>query len=174
MNEPVITPPVIVYVRLVMMLAPPTRVTLASPVLKPVPEKVIVSPPLPLVGENTRRGLVTVNPVENVVCTTNVVMVTAYGLTGAAAATVKAPVRSPFTSMMQLAGFAPLANSTAAGNEVVPALQSVPAPPPVMKPEPVIVTAVLRPPLLGVRIKVDVSKKSATEVSPVWPVNVRT
>lgn len=56
MNEPVTTPPLIVQVGLVAMFVPPVMVHVVSVIVNPLPETIIVSPPLPLVGENVTRG----------------------------------------------------------------------------------------------------------------------
>jgi hypothetical protein len=56
-NEPVTTPAVIVQLKLAAISGvPPAIVQVVSPELNPVPETVIVSPPLPLFAENTTVG----------------------------------------------------------------------------------------------------------------------
>jgi hypothetical protein len=127
LNEPVTTPPLIEQVGLVTMFVPPVIVQVVSVPANPLPETVIVSPPLPLLGENVTRGRVTVKAAVTVVCTAFAPFwnCTVYEPTGAGVvSTVKAPARTPFTSMLQAAGFAAgPKNKTPAGIEVTSPVQ---------------------------------------------------
>jgi hypothetical protein len=128
-NEPVATPPEIEHEGELANVLPPEEVIvqLPSPVLNPEPETVIVWPPMPLLGKGVMAGLVTVNPAETVVCTTNAFdIVTAYGPTPAVAATTKSPVRVPSVAMLQLVTAAPV--NRPPGDEVVVPMQAVGAP----------------------------------------------
>ena len=66
------------------------------------------------------------NAVVTVVCTTLApfCICTVYEPKGAAAATMKNPVRTPLASMVQAVGFAPVKNRTVAGIEVVSTMQT--------------------------------------------------
>lgn len=104
LNDPVTTPPDIEQVRAVKRSAglPPEREQVVSALLKPLPEMVIVSPPLPWSGEKAIVGTPTLNPAVTVVCGTwaGFDIVTVYEPKGAVLRTVKLPVRTPFMSIL--------------------------------------------------------------------------
>jgi hypothetical protein len=174
MNDPLATPPEMVQVELAIVSTPAVvvRVQTVSPVLNPVPESWIVSPPLPVVGVNVRAGVVTVKVEETVVCTTKVASDNLSVCTPSAAlgSTVNEPVRIPVAGSTLHVQPAALSG---AGISLHPG-ETEQSPPGWRKPDPDISTVVPLPPLTALSVNVVVRRKSTFAKSPVVPVIVNT
>jgi hypothetical protein len=149
-NEPVTMPPVTEHEGVPYMKPVGVIEQLASPELNPEPETVIVSPPVPLVGESEIEGAVTVNVSDTGPETGSVtVIVCGPVTTGGDVLMTKLPVRSPLASTLQLMGGAAASNGSSgiklSGGFVLHAKGPV-------KPDPESVTVRPGPPFLFVAV----------------------